>query len=137
MIEAASSSAAGVANAIFTGSIAVIVAVAGLITAVKAPRAIRRSKETRETVGVIHKLVDGNLTASKIDTLNATRRELVTLREVQRLHDEAGHTQNPDALAEIARTVIRIAELETEIVERRATDDLATPAEWNHRNIKE
>ena len=137
LIEAASSSAAGIANAVFTGTIAVLVAIAGLITAIKLPRASRRNKETAETVAVIHKLVDGNLTASKIDTLNATRRELVTLREVQRLHDEAGHTQNPDALAEIARTVIRIAELDTEIVERRATDEAAAPPEWNHRNIKE
>lgn len=126
VIEAVPSSAAGIANAVFTGSIALVVAVAGLITAIKAPRAIRRNRETAETVEVIHKLVDGNLTASMVDTLAASRRELITLREVARLHDEAGHTPDPDAIAEIARTTLRVAELENLIVQRRAVDTAAT-----------
>ena len=125
LIEAATSSAAGIFNAVFTGVLATIVATAGLITAIKAPRTARRNRaidDTADHVKQIHTLVDGNLTASMEATLDATRRELVTLREVARLHDEAGHTPNPDALAEIARTTLRVAELENLIVERRAVD---------------
>ena len=58
-------------------------------------------------------------------TLESTRRELVVLREVARLHEAAGHPGDPSATAEIARTTMRIAELETLIIERRAIDSTA------------
>ena len=125
IVEAAASTAAGVFNAVFTGILATIVATAGLITAVKAPRVARRNKaidDTADHVRQIHILVDGNLTAAKEAELNATRRELVTLKEVNRLHVDAGHDVDPEARAEIARTALRITALETEIVERRAVD---------------
>ena len=112
IVEAATSTAAGIFNAVFTGILATIVATAGLITAIKAPRTARRNRaidDTANHVKQIHTLVDGNLTASMEATLDATRRELVTLREVARLHDEAGHVPNPDARAEIARTTLRVA----------------------------
>ena len=122
LIDAAASSPAGVFNAIGTWTLAFLGILAGLITAIKAPTFARRQRHTEERVEQIHELVNGNLTMAKAAELEATRRELVTLQEIARLHAQAGHSVSPDAEAEITRTQLRIAVLNSEVTERRARD---------------
>jgi hypothetical protein len=123
------STMAGILNAAGTWTLAFMIALGGVLTGIKGLRVSRQVKETaivaKETavhVEKIHTLVDGNLTASIEATLDATRRELVVLREVARLHEEAGREQDPETRVEIARTTTKVAELEQQIVKRRALD---------------
>jgi len=119
VILAIGSSAAGIATAIEAG-IASVGVLFGMLAGVLP--LLRHTRKNSIELGQIHRLVNGNLTAAKQHELDASRRELVTLKEVQRLHTDAGHAEDQDARAEIARTTLGIAKLETEITERRALD---------------
>jgi hypothetical protein len=121
------STVAGILSAAGTWTLAFLVALGGVLAGIKGLRVSRQVKETAVHVEKIHTLVDGNLTASIEATLDATRRELVVLREVARLHEEAGRPTDPDTRAEIARTTTKVAELEQQIVTRRALDKATAP----------
>ena len=120
LAEAAQPSWAGILGA-FAGVVTALAVLIGSVT-VLIP-VLRAARRTEAKVNAVHKLVDGNLTAAKVDQLDAMRRDLVSLQEVSRLHREAGRDPNPDAVAEIDHTRLRIAELYTEITERRARDE--------------
>lgn len=115
MFHAVQSSPAGIVNAFgsWFGGIALVISAIALY---------RKQRTTEAKVDAVHQLVDGNLTAAKVSERDATTRELVTLREVARLHTAAGHAVDPEAEAVIAQTARRIAELDSEIVERRARE---------------
>lgn len=76
------------------------------------------AESTQQKLDVIHVLVNSNMTAAMQAELDATRRDLVSLREVARLNEEAGRPMTEDAGAVIAETEQRIAKLAADLRDR-------------------
>lgn len=81
--------------------------------------------QVQVTSDVIHTLVNSDKTAAMQRELDATKRELVMLREINRLHEQAGASPAPEALATIDFTERRISELTEELEERHQQDQIA------------
>jgi hypothetical protein len=81
-------------------------------------RVAATAEKTNEKLDVIHILVNSNMTAAMQAELDATRRDLVSLREVARLNREAGRETSPEAAAVIAETAQRIDKLDAELRDR-------------------
>jgi len=76
---------------------------------------------------VIHALVNSNMTAHMQSELEATVRELAMMREVARLHEEAGRDPTEETRSAIDLTQARVAELRAVLGDRFAVQD-ARPA---------
>jgi hypothetical protein len=72
---------------------------------------------------VIHALVNSNMTAHMQSELEATVRELTMMREVARLHQEAGRAPTEETLSAIDLTQARVAELRAVLGDRFAIQD--------------
>ena len=105
-----------VASAI-TATTLLIAALAGLIPV------LRASRRTEAKVDQVHRLVNENLTATKVSELGAMRRELTALRMVARMQERAGIELSPEDALVIAHSEARIAELTAEIAGRQAHDE--------------
>jgi hypothetical protein len=70
-------------------------------------------------LGVIHTLTNATLSAAYEATVEATKRELIMMREVGRLHVEAGREPSMEWRAAIAALERRVAELTLNIQERQ------------------
>lgn len=77
---------------------------------------------TKQVAVATYHMVDGNVTAMKVSELGAMEREVAALRMVAALQTAAGIETSPADAAVIAQCDARIAQLRTEIVERRAHD---------------
>jgi alkylhydroperoxidase/carboxymuconolactone decarboxylase family protein YurZ len=83
------------------------------------PKVIQSTaNETGRQLKQIHTLVNSNLTASMQGQLDATKRELVTLRELVALRKETGKDVDPKTLEQIVETEGLIERLAKMIAER-------------------
>jgi hypothetical protein len=73
---------------------------------------------------VIHSLVNSNMTAHMQSELEATVRELAMMREVARLHSEAGRDPTEETRSAIDLTQARVAELRAVLGDRFAVQDV-------------
>jgi hypothetical protein len=73
---------------------------------------------------VIHALVNSNMTAHMQSELEATVRELTMMREVARLHQEAGRDPTEETRSAIDLTEARVAELRAVLGDRFAVQDV-------------
>ncbi len=80
---------------------------------------------TNGKLDVIHGLVNSNLTTAMQAEYDATVRTLALMREVVALRREAGADPSVDAIAAIAATETRVAELKLALNERFVQSDLA------------
>jgi hypothetical protein len=76
----------------------------------------------------IHTLVNSNLTASMQETLEATVRDLASLREVARLNETAGHEPSAQVLTVIKEAEARVEALRVEVADRLEQTKAATAA---------
>lgn len=76
------------------------------------------AKETGKKLDVIHELVNSNMTAAMQSEFEAVTRELAMMREVVELRRAAGQEPGPDALAAIAATQAKLAELDVTLDDR-------------------
>jgi hypothetical protein len=76
------------------------------------------AEQTQEKLDVIHILVNSNMTAAMQAELDATRRDLASLREVARLNEEAGRSLSDEARQVIEDTQLRISKLDAELRDR-------------------
>lgn len=97
-------------------------ALTGIALVISAITIYRKQRTTEAKVDEVHRLVDGNLTAAKVDQLDAMRRDLVSMREVRRLRMVTDRDPDVEADGIIAHTEARIAELNAEIIERRSRE---------------
>lgn len=74
---------------------------------------------------VIHTLVNSQMTSAMQSELDATERELVSLKEIIELKRTTGKDPTKAALAVIDATEIRISELKEKLRERREQDEVA------------
>lgn len=72
---------------------------------------------------VIHTLVNSNMTAHMQSELEATVRELAMMREVARLHEEAGRDPTEETRSAMDLTRARVAELRAVLDDRFAAQD--------------
>jgi uncharacterized membrane protein len=75
---------------------------------------------TSEKLDAIHGLVDGAMTAAMRAELEATRRELVMMREVVALNLAAGREPTVEALAAIEATETKVHVLASQLADREA-----------------
>jgi hypothetical protein len=85
----------------------------------------KATEATQGKLDVIHILVNSNMTAAMQSELDATRRDLVSLKEVARLNEEAGRKVSAEALAVIDETGQRIAKLDAELRDRLKQTQIA------------
>jgi len=83
------------------------------------------TEQTQQKLDVIHILVNSNMTAAMQAELDATRRDLVSLREVARLNEEAGRPTSPEAAAVIEETAVRISKLDADLRDRLKQTEVA------------
>jgi hypothetical protein len=88
-------------------------------------RVAKTAAETNGKLDVIHTLVNSNMTAAMQAELDATSRELVSLREITALKQAAGLEPTPAALAAVQATEAKIAELTAALRDRLAQTALA------------
>lgn len=72
---------------------------------------------------VVHALVNSNMTAHMQSELDATVRELAMMREVARLHEEAGRDATDETRSAIDLTEARVAELRAVLHDRFQVQD--------------
>lgn len=82
--------------------------------------------KTNGKLDVIHVLVNSNMTAAMQAELDAIKREIVMMREVAALNLAAGREPTVEALAAIEATQVKIAELESQLADRRIAAEAAT-----------
>jgi hypothetical protein len=83
------------------------------------------TEATQQKLDVIHILVNSNMTAAMQAELDATRRDLVSLREVARLNEEAGRPLSTEARTAINETAARIAKLDADLSDRLKQTQIA------------
>jgi hypothetical protein len=74
---------------------------------------------------VIHALVNSNMTAHMQSELDATVRELAMMREVARLHEDAGRDPTEETITAIELTEHKVAELRAVLRDRFKAQDAA------------
>lgn len=74
-------------------------------------------------LSVIHTLVNSNMTAHMQAELDATVRELTMMREVARLHSDAGRDPSEETVSAIQLTEARVAELRAVLGDRFKIQD--------------
>jgi hypothetical protein len=72
---------------------------------------------------VIHALVNSNMTAHMQSELDATVRELAMMREVARLHEDAGRNPTQETQSAIDLTQARVIELRAVLGDRFKIQD--------------
>jgi hypothetical protein len=82
---------------------------------------------TNRKLDVIHALVNSNMTAHMQSELEATVRELAMMREVSRLHDDAGRAPTSETIQAIEMTEAKVAELRAVLEDRFKTQDASDP----------
>ena len=80
----------------------------------------KMAADARAKLDVIHTIVDGGITASMRAELDATVRELATMREVVDLKRALGQEPTPEALTAIEATRVKVAELSAKLADREA-----------------
>jgi hypothetical protein len=73
---------------------------------------------TNGKLDVIHILVNSNMTAAMQSELDATKREVVGLKEIVRLNKQGGQEPSNEALEVIRATEDKVAKLEAELRDR-------------------
>jgi hypothetical protein len=81
-------------------------------------RVAATAANTNNKLDTIHILVNSNMTKAMQAELDATRRDLASLREVARLNEEAGRPRSEEAHGVIEETALRIAKLDAELRDR-------------------
>ena len=89
-------------------------------------RGVKRSMDAlNEQIDVIHVLVNSNMTAAMQAELDATVRDLASMREVIDLKRAAGHAPTPIALAAVKATEEAVAELTAKLGDRLKQNAIA------------
>lgn len=78
---------------------------------------------TNRKLDVIHALVNSNMTAHMQSELDATVRELAMMREVSRLHEDAGRDPTSETIQAIEMTEAKVSELRAVLDDRFKTQD--------------
>jgi hypothetical protein len=78
----------------------------------------KTAEVTNGKLDVIHILVNSNMTAAMQSELDATRREVVGLKEIVRLNQQIGQEPSQEALLAITDTEEKVAKLEAELRDR-------------------
>jgi hypothetical protein len=78
---------------------------------------------TSRKLDVIHTLVNSNMTTHMQSELDAIVRELAMMREVARLHEDAGREPTEETLAAIKVTEAKVAELRAVLGDRFKAQD--------------
>lgn len=94
-----------------------------LMLAVMAAGLVMWAVTVNRKLVVIHTLVNSNMTAHMQSELEATVRELAMMREVARLHEEAGRDPTEETRSAMDLTRERVAELRAVLGDRFATQD--------------
>lgn len=81
------------------------------------------ARQTVVRLNVIHTLVNSNMTAHMQSELDAIVRELAMMREVSRLHEDAGRAPTEETLAAIQLTESKVAELRAVLSDRYRAQD--------------
>jgi uncharacterized membrane-anchored protein YhcB (DUF1043 family) len=89
----------------------------------------RTSSGISDQLGVIHTLVNSNMTAEMQARFDAIKRELAMMREVVELKKANGLEPTPEVLAEIAATEASLHELDAALTDRRKAQDKITTAQ--------
>lgn len=86
--------------------------------------AARESRAIRGQLGIIHNLVNSNVTALKQSELDGLRREVVLMDNIFKLSKAAGVEPTNDQLGALASTREKILNLETELEDRQTQQEI-------------
>lgn len=86
-------------------------------------RAAAAAASTDEQLGVIHKLVNSQMTSALQAELDATIREATLMHELSAIKEANGLAPSPGAITAMAVAEAKIAELRITIAARKAIDD--------------
>jgi hypothetical protein len=81
---------------------------------------------TSRKLDIIHVLVNSNMTAHMQSELDATVRELAMMKEVARLHEDAGRAPTDDTVTAIELTEAKVTELRAILGDRFKAQDAGT-----------